>query len=254
MTELSPAGHRHADHRRVDDGAVEYPRIAPVGDSAVLIEYGSDIDPEVNARVYALAGQIDAASEPAVIELVPTYRSLLVHYNPLVNDYGEMLRFLEDLVSAGEDSPTPDAESNVIELPVVYGGEDGPDLEAVAQHAGLSTRQVIEIHSGTGYRVYMIGFAPGFPYLGGLDERIACPRLKTPRIRVPAGSVGIAESQTGVYPNASPGGWQIIGRTAMKLFDPVSPLSRPAPGSRTGSPALITPGSEVRFVPVNSHG
>ena len=154
--------------------------------------------------------------------------------------------FLDGLVSVVEESAEAATEPEIIELPVVYGGEDGPDLETVAEHAGLSTQEVIEIHSGTGYRVYMIGFAPGFPYLGGLDERIACPRLKTPRISVPAGSVGIAESQTGVYPNASPGGWQLIGRTAVKLFDPNV-------NAANASPSLITPGAEVRFVPVDAH-
>ena len=241
MTEQAPVG----DHP-LDDQEVAYPRILPVGDSAVLIEFGSEIDPEVNGRVYALASLVEAAGHAAVLELVPTYRSLLVQYDPLVNDYGQMLRFLDDMVSGIDDSPGLAAEPDIIELPVVYGGEDGPDLETVAEHAGLSAQEVIEIHSGTGYLVYMIGFAPGFPYLGGLDERIACPRLKTPRVKVPAGSVGIAESQTGVYPNSSPGGWQLIGRTAVKLFDPHV--------TTTGaSPSLITPGSEVRFVPVKSH-
>ena len=237
MTERAPADDGGADGRDV-----EYPRIVPVGDSALLIEFGSGIDPEVNTRVYALAGQTEAAGHPAVVELVPTYRSLLVQYNPLVSDYGEMLSFMAGLASGVEDSPGSAVEPKIIELPVVYGGEDGPDLDAVAEHAGLSAQEVIEIHAGTGYRVYMIGFAPGFPYLGGLDERIACPRLKTPRTRVPAGSVGIAESQTGVYPNASPGGWQLIGRTAVKLFDPSK-----------ASPSWVTPGAEVRFVPVKSH-
>jgi KipI family sensor histidine kinase inhibitor len=134
------------------------------------------------------------------------------------------------------------AEPTIVELHVVYGGDDGPDLDSVAEHAGLSAQEVIDIHSGIDYHVYMIGFAPGFPYLGGLDEHIATPRLKTPRISVPAGSVGIAESQTGVYPNASPGGWQLIGRTAVPLFDVTKP-----------SPSLITPGTKVRFISVESH-
>jgi KipI family sensor histidine kinase inhibitor len=228
------------------DLKVEYPRMLAVGDSALLIEFGSEIDPEVNSRVYALAGQIEASNNAAVIELVPTYRSLLVHYNPLVSDYREMSSFLDDAVAGANELPASAARPNVIELPVVYGGEDGPDLETVAEHAGLSTQEVIEIHAGTDYRVYMLGFAPGFPYLGGLDSRIACPRLKTPRTKVPAGSIGIAESQTGVYPNASPGGWQLIGRTAVKLFDPGATAANK-------SPSLITPGSEVRFVPVQTH-
>ncbi len=229
-----------------DPQKVEYPRIVPVGDSALLIEFGSGIDPAVNTSVYALAAQIEAADNPAVVELVPTYRSLLIQYDSLKSVYREMLDFLDGMVSDVEDSAESATEPEIIELPVVYGGEDGPDLETVAEHAGLSTQEVIEIHSGTGYRVYMIGFAPGFPYLGGLDERIACPRMKTPRISVPAGSVGIAESQTGVYPNASPGGWQLIGRTAVKLFDP-------SVNATNASPSLITPGAEVRFVPVDAH-
>ena len=236
MTEQAPAA----------DQNVEYPRILAVGDSALWSEFGSEIDPGVNSRVYALAGQIEASHNAAVVELVPTYRSLLVNYNPLVSDYREMSRFLDEAVAGANEIPVSAAQPNVIELPVVYGGEDGPDLETVAEHAGLSTREVIEIHSGTDYRVYMLGFAPGFPYLGGLDPRIACPRLKTPRTKVPAGSVGIAESQTGVYPNASPGGWQLIGRTAVKLFDHGLAIANT-------SPSLITPGSEVRFVPVDSH-
>jgi KipI family sensor histidine kinase inhibitor len=226
--------------------SAKFPRMLPVGDSALLIELGSEIDPDVNSRVYIVADQIEAANNPAVVELVPTYRSLLVHYDALVSSYQEMLSFLDESVSSAKDSPAAAARPDVIELPVVYGGEDGPDLETVAEHAGLSTRGVIEIHSGTDYRVYMLGFAPGFPYLGGLDPRIACPRLKTPRTKVPAGSVGIAESQTGVYPNASPGGWQLIGRTAVKLFDPSIAVANT-------SPSLITPGSEVRFVPVDNH-
>ena len=125
-------------------------------------------------------------------------------------------------------------------IPMAYGGEHGPDLGDVADHNGLSPQDVIDIHSGTGYRVFMLGFAPGFPYLGGMDERIACPRLQTPRVRVPAGSVGIAESQTGVYPNDSPGGWRIIGRTPVKLFDP-----------NAEPPAAILPGSKVVFDPVS---
>ena len=232
MTEIASA----------DGQPVEYPRILPVGDSALLVEFGSVIDPEVNSRVYSLVDRVEAADNPAVVDLVPTYRSLLVQYDPLVSNYEEFTNSIGELVSGLGDLKTSATAPQIIELPVVYGGDDGPDLETVAEHAGLSTGEVIDIHSGTGYRVYMIGFAPGFPYLGGLDERIACPRLKTPRVSVPAGSVGIAESQTGVYPNASPGGWQLIGRTAVRLFDPAK-----------SSPSLITPGSEVRFVPVDSH-
>ena len=225
-----------------DDQTRTYPRLVPAGDSAILIELGSEIDPEVNSQVFALADSIEASKITAVVELIPTYRSLLVSYDPIISKYDEMRDQLEGFVTELEAIVEATGESRIVELPVVYGGEDGPDLESVAEHADLSVQEVIDIHSGVDYRVYMIGFAPGFPYLGGLDQRIATPRLKTPRISVPAGSVGIAESQTGVYPNASPGGWQLIGRTASPLFDVTK-----------SAPSLITPGSKVRFVPVESH-
>lgn len=220
-----------------------FPRVVPAGDSALLVELGSTIDPAVNDRVYALSRAVDSAAIEAVVELVPTYRSLLISYDPTVSRYSEMSDRIADLVGSIAEVDANSEPGKIIELPVVYGGEEGPDLSAVAEHAGVSIQDVIDIHSSVDYRVYMIGFAPGFPYLGGLDERIATPRLKTPRVLVPAGSVGIAESQTGVYPNASPGGWQLIGRTTTTLFD-VS----------ASSPSYITPGSKVRFVPVNAHG
>jgi KipI family sensor histidine kinase inhibitor len=220
-----------------------YPRLVPAGDSAIVIELGSEIDLAVNSQIFNLARAIGQEKLPAIVELVPTYRSLLVSYDPLVSQYEEMFVLLSELAANSQVGLVEATEPTIIELPVVYGGEDGRDLDVVAEHAGLSTQEVIDIHSGIDYHVYMIGFAPGFPYLGGLDERIATPRLKTPRISIPAGSVGIAESQTGVYPNAGPGGWQLIGRTAVQLFDMTE-----------SSPSLITPGARVRFIPVESHG
>lgn len=218
------------------------PKILPAGDSAVLVEFGEVIDPDVNSRVYALFDSVEKSLGDKVIEMIPTYRSLLVVYNPIEITLGEMSDQVGGLLDGIQGESDWSATREIIELPVVYGGEDGPDLYHVAEHAGISPQEVIDIHSGTGYLVYMLGFAPGFPYLGGLDERIACPRLTTPRVKVPAGSVGIAESQTGVYPNASPGGWQLIGRTAVPLFD-----------VQRENPSLIKPGAEVRFVPVDSH-
>ena len=225
-----------------DDQERTYPRVVPAGDSAILVELGSEIDPEINSQVFALADSIEAAEIAAVVELIPTYRSLLVSYDPILSKYDEMCDRLDSFVTELDAIVEAAGDAKIVELPVVYGGDDGPDLGSVAKHAELSIQEVIDIHSGVDYRVYMIGFAPGFPYLGGLDKRIATPRLKTPRISVAAGSVGIAESQTGVYPNASPGGWQLIGRTASALFDVTM-----------SSPSLITPGSKVRFVPVQSH-
>ena len=147
-------------------------------------------------------------------------------------------RLVEDRTASVASITEDEAEAH--QIPVAYGGEYGPDLETVAEHAGLTSEQVIEIHSGTDYHVFMLGFAPGFPYLGGMDPRIACPRLATPRTLVPAGAVGIAESQTGVYPNASPGGWQLIGRTPMALFD-----------VKADPPAAMLPGTKVNFVAIS---
>ena len=217
------------------------PRILPVGDAAVLVEFGDSIDPAVNDRVYSFAESVTAADIEGVEELVPTYRSLLVQYDLHKVAYEDVAARLEEFAKVAESPANTAPRGNVVvHIPMAYGGEFGPDLEAVADHNSLSSQEVIDIHSGTGYRVFMLGFAPGFPYLGGMDERIACPRLQTPRIRVAAGSVGIAESQTGVYPNASPGGWRILGRTPVKLFDP---------GAEP--PAAILPGSKVVFMPVS---
>lgn len=221
----------------------EYPRILPANDSSVLIEFGDSIDYAINAQVYALQTEIENSNlVDAVIETIPSYRSLLVEYDVGRLNYGG----IRDQVSALVERTTvmeatiPDQASELRKIPVAYGGELGPDLETVAEHGGLDIEEVIAIHSGTEYHVFMLGFAPGFPYLGGMDERIACPRLSTPRTRVPAGSVGIAESQTGVYPNESPGGWQLIGRTPIALFE-----------VDADPPAVMLPGTQVNFVPIS---
>ncbi|MBI4220720.1 MAG: 5-oxoprolinase subunit PxpB [Chloroflexi bacterium] len=224
------------------DSAATYPRVVPVGEFALIIELGDRIELEINQKVYDLAAAVERAAVAGVQELVPTYRSLLIRYDPLRANFADLAQVLEDLARASpggrstRDQPRP----TLYEIPVVYGGDEGPDLQTVAEHAGMSADAVISVHSGTTYRVYMLGFAPGFPYLGGLDPRIACPRLKTPRTKVPAGSVGIAENQTGVYPLSTPGGWQIIGRTPAPLFLPVRE-----------PPVAILPGSFVRFVRVS---
>lgn len=216
-------------------------RVLPAGESALVIELGDRIDPDINQRVYDLAATIERAALAVVQEVVPTYRSLLVRYDPLRANYADMAKSVEDLARAtltGKGSK--EQQRQLYEVAVVYGGEDGPDLPAVASHVGLAEDEVVSLHTRPAYRVYMLGFAPGFPYLGGLDPRIACPRLKTPRTRVTAGSVGIAENQTGIYPLATPGGWQIIGRTPVRLFD-----------ARRDPPVAITPGSFLRFVKVS---
>ena len=219
-----------------------FPRVVPAGDSAILIELGSEIAPEISSMVFALTDLIKDAGLNSGLEVLPTYRSVLVYYDPLVCSYSEMFDAVNGAVERLVEPVNVNSSLKIIEIPVVYGGDDGPDLDFVADHAGITEDAVIELHSGTDYRVYMLGFSPGFPYLGGLDERIAAPRLKTPRVLVPAGSVGIAESQTGVYPNAGPGGWRIIGRTSVPLFD-----------VNSSTPSLITPATKVRFIPVDQH-
>ncbi len=207
------------------------------GDQAIVVEFGSVIDPEINALVHRTAAAIDASDIDGVLEMVPTYRSLLVYYDPLQVSLPE----LQDQISglAIGDDETQD-EFRIVEIPTLYGGEHGPDLEFVAHNAGLAESDVIALHSGTDYLVYTMGFSPGFPYLGGLDTKLHTPRLPSPRTLIPAGSVGIAETQTGVYPVASPGGWRLIGRSPLRLFDP-----------HTSPPTVINAGDRVRFVPLD---
>lgn len=211
-------------------------RCLPCGDRAVTLELGNTIDLALNRRVLALADALSAA--PGVSEVVPTYRSLLVEFDPDVTDPEALLAWAEGAGTAATDRA--EAARRVI-LPVAYGGEYGPDLDHVATAHRMTTDEVIGIHSAADYPVYMIGFSPGFPYLGGLDERIATPRLDRPRTRVPAGSVGIADRQTGVYPQATPGGWQLIGRTAVPLFDLTA-----------AEPFLLRAGDLLRFRPVTA--
>ena len=196
----------------------EQPRLLPAGDSALVVEFGNEIAPEINARVRSLTAALEAESLAGVVELVPTYRSVLLHFNPLVVQPKVLEQQLLDLIdNLGDlELPAPD----VAFVPVCYGGEFGPDLDHVCEHTGLGAEEVIRLHTATDYLIYMLGFTPGFSYLGGMDERLATPRLKTPRTHIPAGSTGIAGKQTGIYPIDSPGGWQLIGRTPLKLYDP----------------------------------
>ena len=216
-----------------------YPRIKTVGDSALVVEFGEIIDLSVNYQVYGLAEAIEVARVRGITGLIPTYRSLLIEYDALMVSFQEITMVVEKVLhQVTEPANVIDEQGGeLLEIPVVYGGKSGPDLVNVAEYAGISTEEVIEIHTSLVYRVYMLGFLPGFAYLGGMDNRIACPRLETPRIRVPAGSVGIAESQTGIYPVESPGGWQLIGYTPVPLFNHASE-----------PPVALHAGGFVRFV------
>jgi inhibitor of KinA len=242
--------------------------LSPLGDSAVVAQLGAEIDETTLERVRALAAAIEAARAPGIIEVVPAYASVTVVYDP-VRFAGAGARPLQtvcQLISwcaeqsadrrAGE-SARPDAGGRsgsdgrgaavvsepadaAVMLPVCYGGEWGADLATVAAHCGISAAEVIALHSGASYRVYAIGFVPGFPYLGGLPAALGMPRRATPRTRVPAGSVGIGGAQTGVYPMATPGGWHLIGRTPVELFRP-----------EASRPCRLSVGDRVRFQPIS---
>ncbi|MDA1349183.1 MAG: 5-oxoprolinase subunit PxpB, partial [Chloroflexi bacterium] len=187
----------------------ESPLFLSAGDQALVVEFGDSIDSETNRRVHGLLRAVERKTVNGVIDLVPSYRSLLINYDPLVTTARELKERITALDGKLRDRALK--PKRVVKLPTLYGGEYGPDLEFVAEHTGLSAEEVVRLHSEPRYLVYMIGFSPGFPYLGGMPERLATPRLETPRIKITAGSVGIAGTQTGVYPLASPGGWQLIG-------------------------------------------
>ena len=212
------------------------PRIVPLGDSAALVRLGDEIDPVTNRRVQALAALIAGSPLDGVIESIPAFATLLIQYDPLRLTY----RGVRDWVRSKIDQvdAATQREPRLIEVPLQYGGEYGIDLEWVAQYHRLQVEDVIRIHCGKKYSVYMVGFTPGFPYMGKLEEAIAVPRLETPRTLVPAGTVAIAGLQTGIYPIDSPGGWRLIGYTPLQLFNLQSDV-----------PFLFSPGDAVRFLP-----
>ncbi|MCC8106516.1 MAG: 5-oxoprolinase subunit PxpB [Clostridiales bacterium] len=214
-------------------------RILRSGDRALAAEFGNQIDPAINDRVHALEIRIRESCVPGVTELIPTFRSLLICYDPAVIEYERIKATVRQL--AQNLDALQENEGRTLLVPCCYGSHFGPDLKDMEQHTGLSRDEIIAIHSGTDYRVYMLGFLPGFVYLGGLDERIAMPRLSTPRVRIPKGSVGIGGSQTGVYPLDSPGGWRLIGSTPVNFYDP-----------EREEPVLCRAGDTIRFYPITS--
>ena len=208
--------------------------IAPWGDSAVTVEFEERIDQAVNARVVALAEAIERTAVGGVRDVVPTFRSVTVYFDPLKTDVAGLVKQLE--VSAGELGTIPSNPPRVLRIPVCYGGEYGPDLRAVAAFAGANESEVIALHVAAIYRVFMLGFMPGFAYMASVHPRIAIPRRTSPRVTVPAGSVAIGASQTGIYPSDSPGGWQLVGKTPVKPYDP-----------DRREPFLFKAGDAVRF-------
>jgi inhibitor of KinA len=213
-------------------------RIVPAGDAALTVEFDDRIDPAVNAQAIALAGAVRAAAVTGVRDVVPTYRSVTVYFDRLKTDYDNLVSRLETDARRRVETATTDRQP--VRIPVCYGGEFGPDLSAVAAFGHVAEEEVIRLHASTPYRVFMLGFVPGFAYLGLVDDQIAAPRRRMPRVRVPRGSVGIAGAQTGVYPVETPGGWQLVGRTPVKPFDP----------SRR-EPFLMQPGDTVQFYPID---
>jgi len=193
-------------------------RVVAAGDSVVIAEFEERIDPEINARAVALAQLIRASRLQGLRDVVPSYRSVAVYFDPLRTDYARLLSLLEDAAARAISPDVP--ERKPIQVPVRYGGKEGPDLSFIASRTGLSEDEVVDIHCATTYRVYMLGFLPGFAYMGTVDSRIAVPRRAVPRVRVPACSVGLAGQQTGIYPVDSPGGWLVIGRSLLKPYDP----------------------------------
>lgn len=222
----------------------------PLGDSAVIVQLGEGVSPAIHKKVRNLSILIKAHAFEGFVECVPAYQNLTVYYNPYsvhlsnqedqrITPFQKVCAFINNLLLQ-LDKEEVSFEERTITIPVLYGGEYGPDLVYVANYHDLSVEEVIHTHSEGDYLVYMIGFAPGFPFIGGMDEKIATPRKETPRLTIDPGSVGIAGKQTGVYSLETPGGWQIIGRTPIDLFFP-----------QQSPPTLLQPGDTIQFKPIS---
>ena len=222
----------------MQNGLFEKPIFRIAGDRGLLVEYGDVIDPVVNKKVMSMAIVLEKEPLKGVLETIPTYRSLLIIYNPAITNLARLKKEILALEERLSEIKIPPPDT--VEIPVCYGQEFGPDIKFVAEHNSITADDVIRIHSGAEYQIYMIGFTPGFPFLGGLQESLHTPRLETPRFIVPEGSVGIANNQTGIYPVASPGGWQLIGRTPIRLFSP-----------ERSNPFIYRAGDRIRFKPIS---
>ena len=214
-------------------------QITPCGDSALSIEFRNEISEEVHRQVATMTTLLERAGLTGVHELIPTYRAVMVTYDPFATDFALLASKIERLAHRAHKTAVAH-EIRRVTIPVCYGGKFGPDLSHVARFHGLTDQEAIELHAAPTYRIYMLGFTPGFAYLGGMDRRIATPRLDNPRTRIPGGSVGIAGAQTGIYPIDSPGGWQLIGRTPLDLYRP-----------DREPPVLLRAGYRVIFRPIS---
>ena len=213
-------------------------KILTAGDSSILVQFGETIDPVINRKIAATVQMIKQQQIKGITDLIPTYCSLLINYDPRVISFSALTERIRGLLRI--EISTSEVTKKIYEIPVCYGGEYGPDIQNIADNAGISIEEVIKIHTSQDYLIYMLGFLPGFTYLGGLDERIHTPRLAQPRLKIPAGSVGIGGSQTGIYPMDSPGGWQLMGMTPVKTYDPDREV-----------PILVEAGDYIRFVSVD---
>jgi KipI family sensor histidine kinase inhibitor len=214
-----------------------YPRFLPQGDAALVVEFGDTIDRAVSEKVYRLADAVSAAAVPGLAEVVPTFRSLLVFYDPLILDFAQAAVKVRGLIGEGAGARR---KIRRVHIPACYDEEFGPDLAEAARLAGLSRDDAVRLHASVDYHVYMLGFLPGFAYMGDVPEPLRLPRIQTPRVRVPARSLAIAFGQTGIYPLESPGGWRLIGMVPVELCD-----------IGKSPPALLAPGDRVRFHPVD---